>query len=57
MHEVRAQGRYQVHMLIEKYGRKANLMKWKEQLNGDCSKRDAHSMLERCDLGRVLINA
>jgi hypothetical protein len=23
-------------------GRKANMMKWKEQLNGDCPKRDAH---------------
>jgi hypothetical protein len=22
----------------------------REQLNGDCPKRDAHSMLERCDL-------
>jgi hypothetical protein len=29
-------GRYQVHKLIEKYGRKGNMMKWKEQLNGDC---------------------
>jgi hypothetical protein len=25
-------------------------MKWKEQLNGDCPKRDAHSLHERCDL-------
>ena len=25
-------------------------MKWREQLNGDCQKRDAHSMHERCDL-------
>ena len=25
-------GRYHVHKLIEKYGRKANMMKWKEQL-------------------------
>ena len=39
-----------VARLIEKYGRKANMMKWKEQLNGDCPKRDAHSMTERCDL-------
>ena len=31
-------------------GRKANMMKWREQLNGDCPKRDAHSVLERCDL-------
>jgi hypothetical protein len=28
-------GRYNVRRLIEKYGRKANMMKWKEQLNGD----------------------
>jgi hypothetical protein len=37
-------GRYSVRRLIEKYGRKANMMKWKEQLNGDCPKRDAHSV-------------
>ena len=43
-------GRYSVSKLIEKYGRKGNMMKWKEQLNGDCPKRDAHSMHERCDL-------
>jgi hypothetical protein len=42
-------GVYYVHRLIEKYGRKGNLMKWKEH-NGDCPKRDAHSMLERRDL-------
>jgi len=29
-------GRYSVRRLIEKYGRNANMMKWKEQLNGDC---------------------
>jgi len=46
----RRRGRYSVRKLIEKYGRKANMMKWKEQLNGDCPKRDAHSMHERCDL-------
>ena len=27
-------GRYQLHKLIAKYGRRGNLMKWKEQLNG-----------------------
>ena len=43
-------GRYSVSSLIEKYGRKANMMKWKEQLNGDCPKRDARSMHECCDL-------
>jgi hypothetical protein len=25
---------YYVHRLIEKYGRKGNLMKWNKQLNG-----------------------
>jgi hypothetical protein len=43
-------GRYSVPRLIEKYGRKANMMKWKEQLKGDCPKRDAHQLHERCDL-------
>jgi hypothetical protein len=43
-------GRYSVRRLIEKYGRKANMMKRKEQLNGDCARRDARSMHERCDL-------
>jgi hypothetical protein len=38
------------HRLIEKYGRMGNMMKWKEQLNGDCAKRDARSLHERCDL-------
>ena len=32
-------GRYSVAKLIEKYGRKANMMKWREQLNGDCPRR------------------
>jgi hypothetical protein len=27
-----------------------NMMKWREQLNGDCPRRDAHSLQERCDL-------
>ena len=43
-------GRYSVRRLIEKYERNANMMKWKEQLNGDCPKRDAPQMHERCDL-------
>jgi hypothetical protein len=42
-------GRYSVRKLIDKYGRKANLMKWREQLNRACAKRDARSMVERCD--------
>jgi hypothetical protein len=50
MHQLRSQGRYSVRRLIEKYGRKANMMKWKEQLNGDCARRDEPSLHERCDL-------
>lgn len=38
-------GRYHVRKLIEKYGRNANMMKWKEQLNGDCPKRDARARI------------
>jgi hypothetical protein len=43
-------GRYDVRKLIEKYGRKANMMKWREMLNGDCPKRDAPQLHDRCDL-------
>ena len=53
-------GRYNVHKLIEKYGRKANMMKWKEQLNGDCPRRHAHGLHERCDLSdlpRLLLSS
>jgi hypothetical protein len=32
------------------YGRRGNMMKWKQQLNGDCPKRDAHELHGRCDL-------
>jgi len=32
------------------YGHSVNMMKWNEQLNGDCTKRDAHALHERCDL-------
>ena len=42
-------GRYIVAKLIAKHGRRGNMMKWNEQLNGDCPKRDAH-IYERCDL-------
>jgi hypothetical protein len=42
--------RYSVRRLIEKYGRNANMMKLKEQFNGDCPKRDVAQMHDRCDL-------
>jgi outer membrane immunogenic protein len=34
-------GRYSVAKLIEKHGRKGNLMVWREMLNADCPRRDA----------------
>jgi hypothetical protein len=44
-------GRYSVRRLIEKYGRRGNMMIWKEQLNGDCPKRDAqHAKTLRFDM-------
>ena len=42
-------GRYHVHRLIEKYRHQGNVMVWKEQLNGDCPKRDGR-LNDRCDL-------
>ena len=52
-------GRYSVARLIEKHGRRGNMMKWKEQLDGDCPKPDAHELHGRCvlvclDLPKVL---
>jgi hypothetical protein len=41
-----AEGVDDVHRLIELHGRKANMVKWKELLNGDCPRRDAHSLQE-----------
>jgi hypothetical protein len=38
-----------VHKLIAKYGRKGNMMVWKEQLNGDCPNREGR-LDDRCDL-------
>jgi|GEM_PF-1205733 len=40
-------GRYSVAKLIEKYGRKGNMMKWREMLNADCPKRDATGLHNR----------
>jgi hypothetical protein len=43
-------GRYSVAKLIEKHSRNGNLSKWREQLNGDCPKRDAAGLQNRCDM-------
>ena len=45
-----ARGPLHVERLIEVYGRKGNMSKWLSDLKGDCPKRDAHSLHERCDL-------
>jgi ribosomal protein L37AE/L43A len=42
-------GRYSVRS-YRKIRPQGQHMKWKEQLNGDCPKCDAHSVHERCDL-------
>jgi hypothetical protein len=42
-------GRYQVHKLIEKHGRKGNLSKWVSDLKSDCPNRDSR-LHDRCDL-------
>jgi hypothetical protein len=47
-------GLYYVHRLIEKHGRKGNMMKWREQLNGDCEARctqPARTICRRCSNG------
>jgi len=43
-------GRYHVHRLIEKYGRKGNMMKLARNAKRRCPKRDASGLHERCDL-------
>jgi len=43
-------GRYSVAKLIARYGRNGNMTKWASDLKGDCPKRDASSLHERCDL-------
>jgi hypothetical protein len=42
-------GRYSVRRLIAQYGRRASMMKWKEQLAGDCPKREAPQLHDRSD--------
>ena len=43
-------GRYSVAKLIAQHGRRGNLSKWVSDLKGDCPKREAVSLHERCDL-------
>jgi hypothetical protein len=43
-------GRYSVANLITKHDRRGNMSKWVSDLKGDCPKRNAHQLHERCDL-------
>ena len=43
-------GRYSVAKLIEEHGRRDNMSAWVRDLKGDCPRRDAHSLHERCDV-------
>jgi len=49
-HKCDRKGRYSAAKLIEKCGRKGNMMKWREMLNADCPKRDAAGLRDRCDV-------
>jgi hypothetical protein len=42
-------GRYSVANLIAKHGRRGNMSAWVRDLKGDCPRRDAHSLHDRCD--------
>ena len=43
-------GRYSVAKLIAKHGRKGNMSGWVSDLKGDCPKRDAAGLQNRCDV-------
>jgi hypothetical protein len=43
-------GRYNVAKLVAQFGRSGNMSKWVSDLRGDCPKRNAPQLHERCDL-------
>ena len=43
-------GRYSVAKLIAKHGRKGNMSAWVSDLKGDCPRRDAAGLQDRCDV-------
>jgi hypothetical protein len=43
-------GLYLVRKLIAKHGRKGNMSAWVSDLKGDCPKRDAAGLQDRCDV-------
>jgi len=42
-------GRYHVHKLIDKHGRKGNISAWVSNLKSDCPNRSNVLLYERCD--------
>jgi hypothetical protein len=43
-------GRYSVAKLLAQHGHRGNMSKWVSDLRGDCHKRNAAQLRERCDL-------
>ena len=43
-------GQYSVAKLIAQHGHRGNMSKWVSDLRGDCPKRNAPQLHERCDL-------
>jgi hypothetical protein len=43
-------GRYSVAKLLVEHGHRGNMSKWVSDLRGDCPKRNAAHLNERCDL-------
>ena len=43
-------GRYSVAKLLAQHGHRGNMSKWVSDLRGDCHKRNAAHLHERCDL-------
>ena len=43
-------GRYNLAKLVAQFGRSGNMSKWVSDLRGDCPKRNAPQLHERCDL-------
>ena len=43
-------GRYSVARLVAQHGHRGNMSKWVSDLRGDCPRRNAPHLHERCDL-------
>ena len=47
--DVSARAAYNVAKLVAQYGQRGNISKWVSDLRGDCPKRNAAQLHERCD--------